>query len=517
MGTFALLLCALIGADGGLIEVHKPGNPGNLITPLHFGVNSESSRPGLFAGTLPGGDPRSKADAFAASLRESGIRTLRFPGGDHCYFYLPEGRAPTMELARASGFGEYSDNNPGSREFVTLENLAHFTRERKIGLIYQLPVLFHLDHGRARASIRSAFSKAAKNHDGDRIDAQAEYAGGIVGRLRTIGAPVVVWEIGNEEWAHCGGTDYARVAAAIVRQIRRQDAQTPIVAVGMDSKEINGAWLADCISELRRQGVLGQIQSFNAHYPFGNWPGPASPNERADPLVFAQGDLKIVRWFDAATRQRTQLGIPAAPMAVTETMVFKFDGGYWDSYRLIGTHAHALLYAWNWMTLLADPRCNMAVFHDLESTYFGMMRYDVGYDEAAGQFVWLAATKPEQKLRRFPGQYVLSSTCAANRLLSELVGCRVGLATMQPSDPSLRVLWGVALSGRDILVAVHRSPGPKTLAFAGRAVENAKCLTADGLGALLPGQYRVAPLNVNPAQPDQLELPPWSVSLIRLR
>ena len=183
-------------------------------------------------------------------------------------------------------------------------------------------------------------------------------------------------------------------------------------------------------------------------------------------------------------------------MAVTETMVFKFDGGYWDSYRVIGTHAHALVYAWNWMTLLADPRCNVAVFHDLETTFFGMMRYDVGYDQSAKQFVWLSAAKPDAKLRRFPGQYVVSPTGEANRLLSGLVGCRVGLATLQPDDPSLRVLWGNGPAGRITLVAVHRSAGSKKLAFPGLAVESAESLTADDLGSTLPGQYRVAPLGV---------------------
>ena len=221
-------------------------------------------------------------------------------------------------------------------------------------------MLFHLDQGRSRASIRSVFSTQAKNYDHDRIEAQADYAAGIVSRLRKLQAPVVAWELGNEESAHCQGADYARTAAAIVGRIRQQDRQTPIVAVsGGDT------WLAECVGELRRQGVLDQIQSFNVHYPFGTWPGPPTPADRTNLRIFAEGDLQIARWFDAGTKQRTPLGIPTAPMAVTETMVFKFDGGYWDSYRVIGTHAHALVYAWNWMTLLADPRCNMAVFHDL--------------------------------------------------------------------------------------------------------------------------------------------------------
>ena len=199
-----------------------------------------------------------------------------------------------MELARASGVWEFDQRNPGWREFVTLDNLARFAKH-DLGLIYQLPMLFHLDQGRPRAAIRSAFSKQAKNYDHDRIEAQAEYAAGIAKRLRDLGAPVVAWELGNEEWAHCGGIDYARMAAAIVRRLRRIDAQTPIIAVsGGDT------WLVECVGELRRLGVLEHIHSFNVHYPFGTWPGPATPADRANSLAFAQCDLQITRWFDPA-------------------------------------------------------------------------------------------------------------------------------------------------------------------------------------------------------------------------
>jgi hypothetical protein len=517
MKTLLLLICAAVGADPGPLEVRAPKEAGNPTTPLHFGVNSEFYRPGMFFGTLPAADPRSKAEAFAAALRASGIRVLRLPAGDDCYYYLPESEAATVELAHSSGFWEFDPKNPASGGFSTLENLAGFARSHGIDLIYQLPMLFHLDHGRPRAGIQSAFSKQAKNFDHDRIDAQAEYAAGIVKRLRDLKAPVVAWELGNEEWAHCGGADFGRVAAAIVRHIRRQDAQTPIIAIGMDSKEINGTWLTNCINELRRQGVLEQIQSFNVHYPFGTWPGPATPADRANLSQFVQGDLQITRWFDPATKQRNELKIPGAPMALTETTVFKFDDAYWDPYRVIGTHAHALVYTWNWMTVLADPRCNAAVFHDLETTFFGMMRYNVGYDEAAKQFVQLSAAKPDAKLRRFPGQYVLSPTSEANRLLSSLVGYRVGLAALQPNDPSTRVLWGTDPSGRIAMVAVRRSPEGRTLSVPGLTIESAESLTADDLNAALPGQHRVARLNVRPDRPGQVELPPWSVTLVRIR
>jgi hypothetical protein len=227
--------------------------------------------------------------------------------------------------------------------------------------------------------------------------------------------------------------------------------------------------------------------------------------------------MQIGRWLDAAAAHQKELGIPVTPTAVTETTAFKFDGDYWPSHLVVGTHAHALVYAWNWMTLLADPRCTTAVLHDLESPWFGIMRYDVGYDEKGGHFTWLPTRNRDRQLRRFPNQYVLSPTCAANKLLSELVECRVALATVQPADPSIRAIWGTDNSGRDLLVVVHRSPDRKRLSLAGRAAASAQSLTADALGSSLPEQYRVSALTVDQARPDQLELPPWSVTLVRLR
>jgi hypothetical protein len=513
MKPLALLLALAFGSNETPIEVRAPLQLARPLTPLHFGVNGLFSSPGLFLGTLPASDPRSKTAAFAAALRQSGIHTLRMPGGDAAYCYLPDDRSLTMKLAQTTGTADFRDDNPVSRDFVTLDNLALFTREHKLELIYQLPVLFHSDHGQSHAAIRSAFSSNAKNYDHDRIEAQADYAAAIAKRLRDLHAPVAAWELGNEEFAHCDGADYAKVAAAIVRRVRQFDAATPIVAIGMGEQ-----WLAQCIAELRQQDVLEQIASFNVHYPFGTWPGPATPGDRANLSVFVQGDIQFTRWFDVATQQRIELGIPDAPMAVTETMVFKFDGPYWDSYRVIGTHAHALLYAWNWMTLLADPRCNMAVFHDLESPYFGMLRFDTAYDQQTGRFAWLATVGSEQTMQPFPGQYLLSPTCGANRLLSELIGYRAGLALLQPEAPHLRVFWGTTdTADRVMAVAVNRSSERTALIFPTLTIESAQSLTADDLGSPLPNQYRVTPLETRPDHPHRIDLPPWSLTQVRLR
>ena len=505
-----LLLAACSGPDATApadIELRLGGPTGKVISPLHFGANIEFSRPGVFAGTLPASDPRSKRKEFAAALRQSGVRALRLPGGNAAYYYLPESRELSMTLAHAIGHWEFRDGNPACRDFVTLESLASFCREHGIALIYQLPVLFHLDGLTPRATIPSRYSKKAKNYDRDRIEAGADYAASVARRLLDLKAPVAAWELGNEEFAHCGATDYARIAAAIAERVHKLDPATPIVAVGMGKE-----WLPECVGELRRLGALHLVRSFNAHYPFGHWPGPPTPADRANPIPFALGDVRIERWLDAASKGRRTLGIPHAPIAVTETMVFRHKS--WEPTPLVPTHAHALLYAWNWMAMLADPRCDMAVFHDLETTFFGMMRFDVGYDAATRRFVWLAGAKPGQKLRRFPKQYVLSPTCAASRLLARLAGGRLRQVTLTPPDPTTRAIAGETNDGRRVILVVRRSAESATLALPGLRIARADALTADGLGAALPGHFRVTRLTPLGRRRDKTRLPPWSVTAI---
>ena len=77
--------------------------------------------------------------------------------------------------------------------------------------------------------------------------------------------------------------------------------------------------------------------------------------ERGDPAAFVSGDLRMDRWLDAAARTRESLGIAGAPIAVTETTVMRHRN--WRPHAIVGTHAHALVYAWNWIELMGHPLC----------------------------------------------------------------------------------------------------------------------------------------------------------------
>ncbi len=492
----------LAAADEIPLAVGPPSS--KLIRAVHFAVNCEFYRAGLYYGTLPASDPRSKADAFAEALARSDVRALRFPGGNAGYYYLPESRRLTMQLAHAMGSWAFRENNPPSDCFVKLENFVAFCRERGLQIIYQLPMLFYLDRDTPRAVIRSKFSDRARNYDRDRLAEGAAYAAGLVRRLQALRAPVAAWELGNEEFAHCDAKDYARACAAYAAAIRRVDPSTPIIAVGMGK-----GWLSAVAAGLRQAGALKFITSFNAHYPFGAWPGPSRPELRGDPGEFVKGDLRMERWLQAAQKGRAALGLERIPISVTETTVMRFKN--WHPRQIVATHAHALVYAWNWMSLLEWPTCDAAVFHDLETPYFGILRYDAGFDEEKREFVWLACAKSGRRLKRFPRQYVCSPTGAVNRLLSQLVGLRVRPVKGWKAAPGLRAIAAGTPGGRAAMVIVNRSPKPALIRIRGLSVRRAQALTADSLGAALPGSWRVRAL---PVSGSRVLLPAWSVCAV---
>ena len=53
MKTLLLLLCLCVTTAEKPLEVRAPKEPGKLLTPLYFALNTEFYRHGVFAGTLP--------------------------------------------------------------------------------------------------------------------------------------------------------------------------------------------------------------------------------------------------------------------------------------------------------------------------------------------------------------------------------------------------------------------------------------------------------------------------------
>lgn len=484
-------------AANGALELELTGATGKRVTGLHLAANAEFFRPGIAAGVT------THTTAFRQALAASGIRALRFPGGNPAYYYLPESREATMGLAHAVGHWEFREDAPPSNRFVSLEDLARLCSAAGVQLIYELPCLFYLGPGGPKAIIRSSMSDKSLLYDRDRITAGVAYGMGIVTRLRGLGAPVAAWELGNEEFAHCDVDGYARVVSAYLQALGRAEPGVPVIVVGMGK-----GWLPELAPKLKQLGTLDLVHSFQVHYPYGHWPGPGSSDRRGDPAAFVGGDLAMERFLDSFRTRAETLGIADKPTSVTETMAMRHKN--WDPHAIVPTHAHALCFAWNWMTLLERPEVDIAVFHDLETPFFGMLRYDVGYDAGKKRFVWLeAAADPEELSPRFEDQYVLSPTCSANRLLSELVGEDL-VATNVPRTRDLRVL-----ASRERILLVNRSPDPRRVSTPFQSAE-AEGLTADRLGAVFPGSFRTRELTVR-AEGGRTEVvvPAWSVAVVR--
>ena len=474
---------------------------GKTVTPLHFGANTVFFHAGLARGVSV------RQEAFRDALQAAGVHTLRFPGGNPAYYYLPDSRENTMELGHTIGYWAFREDVPHANHFVTLEQLARFAQDAHLQLIYELPCLFYLDGDTPRAIIKSKSRSKKRDwgslYDRDRIAEGVAYGVGIVKRLRELGAPVAMWELGNEEFAFCDPVDYARVVAAYATAIREIDPLTPIVPVAMGKD-----WFPAIVPTLQEAGVLGLLQAFQVHYPFGNWPGPGDPENRANPAAFVMGDLKIEKFLDAFRQRCEYLGLGAMPVAVTETTTMRHKN--WDPHAVVATQAHALCFAWNWMTLLERRDVNVAVFHEIETPYFGLLRYNVGFDSIQKRFVWLDAAENTTMLApRFEDQYVVSPTACANRLLSELIDEEI-VETNVPKTPALRVL----ASKRRILI-VNRSTDvlQVTVPFLNA---DAEALVARDLSSCLPGSFGIREL---PCQVMQIgttvTVPAWSVAVVR--
>ena len=483
------LLSAQTGAGPTeTVDVALRAPTGKVVSELHFAANVEFYRPGLAAGVSR------QRDDLARALDESGVRALRFPGGNAAYWYLSESRAASRSLC---------PSHVRSEPFVRLEELADFAREAGIKLIYELPCLFYLDGDSPRAMVPSTYSERLGYYDGRQIEEGVAYGVNIARRLLELGAPIAAWELGNEEFAHCAVEDYGAVVARYARALHQLDPGRPVIAVGMGKD-----WLDQLVPILREAGVLAWIDCFQVHYPFGNWPGPGAPERKADPEAFVGGDLKMERFLDGFQEKKRSLGLGDRRTWVTETTVMRHQ--LWDPHAVIATHAHALCYAWNWMTLLERPEVDAAVFHDLETSFFGILRYNVGFDPVTRHFMWLHQTEqPEALSPRFAEQYVVSPTGCANRLLAQLAGEELWTTNCAPS-PTLRVL---ASDSR--VVAVNRGEEPIQLRLP-FAAATGEALIADELAACLPGSFRYMPQDVVPDDGHVIaEIPAWSVAAVR--
>ncbi|MBN2309244.1 MAG: hypothetical protein JXR94_09755 [Candidatus Hydrogenedentes bacterium] len=504
------------------------GTEGKTLTTLHFGANVEYHRPGVFYGTLPPGDPRSTRRAFLASLRENGPRSLRFAGGNCSYWYLYDSEDVTRELTSRLGLGTYAPQSFQNAYFTRLDDFLQFCRDSGIEPVVQLPTMFYNDFGVPRTVLESSYSRRAPDlYDRDRVDEAAAYVGGLVAWTRALGFRVRHWELGNEEFAHFDVDAYMRIATAYAKAVKRECPDAVLYAPVMN-------WADELLPRMGEAGFGASNLRLTTHYPFGNWFLQPSDVDVADPANYLMADMDFAKNFAATRAGLARRGWAGASIAVTETSVIRFpaDGEHsWDPFAIIPSFAHALAFADNWASLIAQPDCVAATFHDLESTYFGLTKFDVYYDRERRRFAWIppdwqerpATIEPECW---FKGRYVPSPTCFAMGMLGELVGSRLVPVTVRgdgapPMPDTARFLAGrdahrltlVALNRGDSALCFRLDTGdscPESRTFKGRL------LTADSLRSVLPHEIHCQDVEVPGPNPD-MEIPPYSLVVITRR
>ena len=501
--TGLALLLGLTAAAAPARQLTVGTNPAQLLGPQHFCANVEYFRPGLDHGTLPADAPGSTREAFVAALRQSGILALRFPGGNAAYHHLQNHQQASLELAHATGHWEYRLEAPPNDRFVSTDQLLKFSAETGIGIIYELPMLFVYDDGAPRAAVPSRFSERAGNYDHDRIEAVAATAGWIVQRAQELGAHILAWELGNEEFAHMQVADYLKVAKAVVHAVRQQDRTTPLIPVAMQ-------WSAEVLPELLELPEFAPYGGAGVHYPFGNWPGPGGD----DPNDFVLTDYRIDKWFAAFAKKSGELGYPST-LAVTETTLHRHQ--QWTPTRIVPTMAHLLSAAWNECYLLGSPDCSCVVFHDLETPFFGLLPYDVWLNPATRTLAWCAAKPPPADLlpeNLFSGRYLPTPTARGFGLLASLSGHRLLDLGIEPvADETFRALAAIG-DGATVVVLINRGAQPVDVTFVGVPANGELTSISGEPAAILPGELSET---TRPGVGSTFSVPGWSVSRWRSR
>lgn len=394
--------------------------------------------------------PSPAATALATALRDSGCKTLRFPGGTPAQTYMADsaasgmrsgGREATTLVKEAAlnftghGAGCFTPSSWSHKFYVRIVDFLKFSQDFGFEPLWQVNPSFYSDplDGKIHAATLTAWvvkdGPSFCNHSGtqfhDRsllltsdprngnqfvIDtnlttAAARAAATLGSQLAALQARGValprLFEVGNEDFAHlnyCGGpyarshTDdaarYALLAAALARSIRFHVASADVIVTGIHNTLTNSTTL----SALEKQGSLGDIYAATAHYPFKAWPGikgwskPNAPPKK--PMNLSAFVGTDVNFVGNSLVTSPLQAKYGKPLTTTETSTFKYKWG-WDPYTLSASLAGALQFARDWGQLVHETNETVAVRHDFESPWFGVAFFNVLWDDHAQSFSWM--------------------------------------------------------------------------------------------------------------------------------
>jgi len=488
-------------------------------TALHFAVNAVYHFPGMYDGVLPPSDPRSKRIEFIKALKAAGIRAIRFPGGMACHRYLAESQELTERLAKLMkrATGDYEKDWPRGL-YPRWQDVRDTAKLAGIKIIYTFNTSFYADErGGIRPVNDCKFTQKAGLADGkDHSEEAGRALDGLFEKGIFKPGDVDYWEIGNEEFSFMKPDLYANIAAAYTRVLAKRDPGRPICYTG-------GRWNADLIDLLSERSVLKQLTGVTSHYPFSRWPRPSPPTATADYEALARADVGFERSLDNFAAAQKTGRIPShLRKSISETSVYKFFT--YDPFRMTCSFAHALAFARNWPALIRHPATDMAVFHDLEATFFGMMMYHVEFNQITRRFEWLGPhvkRAPNTKNRSwFIRQYVLTPTAYVMAMLSRFEGVETVAVETQPDSHLAGALVGRA-PGRMLLFISNPQHEPIRLivpwpaAWSRPTSGTWRMVEADSVYPVLAPEYRRRTLDAPMPSSGRLDviLPPLSVHL----
>ncbi|MBS1371346.1 MAG: hypothetical protein HPZ91_15470 [Lentisphaeria bacterium] len=494
-------------------EVVLSADPAKTVsrpTAFHFGANVVADFPGIEAGTRPGSEPGSKRAEFIRFLNDSGLRAARYPGGTECHWFLPESLDATKRLFRMS-----ERRDPAHP--VAWADFKSTMKEAGVKLIYQLNTSFFLSDGGEILPVEDTYfpRKAGFKAAPPRL---AEAAAALERNFKNgvfVPGDVDYWEIGNEEFAYMDADRYARICAAFIPVIVKYDPGRPICVTGFK----------DLPEKLKALGVWKHVTGITTHYPYASWPRPTPGYLTADYQSFANADVRFSKNLANASKGEKNV-------SVSETSVYNLFT--YDFNRMQPAFALGLAIAGNWPELLRNGKVDMAVFHDFESNYFGLTRYDAAFSEVSRTFSSLNGKTPPQRqkgndgnwfvnpsqansTRYFPKQFVTSPGMEVFGMLSVFAGGTVVVSKLDSRFGFTgNALVGTDAEGRPQLFVSNPLEIPVLLTVRHPGLQGEltlRRLDSDSFAAVLPDEYR---RTLRPMKLDggQIILPARSVTLL---
>jgi hypothetical protein len=487
---------------------------------LHFSCQTVGIFQGLYYGTLPESNKSSKRKDFIKFIDECGIKSVRYPGGTESHFFLAEGVEYTKKILKSCS----SHKLIWPRGKITSwNNFRDTMKQAKVKIIYQLNTSFYLNSDDKVSPIcPSKYTRKSKLDDGKEHYSAAAAA---LSRAFEKGifkpGDVDYWELGNEEFAKMNVRQYASICAAFIKVLKKHDPKTPVCVTGFKGLE----------KLLRDKGVFKLVTGITTHYPYANWPRPFPSYNTASYNDFSMAWVD----FPATLRVRRNKN-PDKKISVSETSFFKFFT--YDFNRVLPSFAAAMAMARNWPSLISNPQVDMAVLHDLESTYFGMIKYNVEFSNITRQFIWLkqgfrvpakskssknwyVAPNPNNSKLFYKNQYVISSMAQVLKLMSEFSGGKIFSAKFSRGIKLKGAMAGESVDGRKMIFLANPYEVPVGIKINFPGFKN-ECeyssLDTDSYAAVLAKEYRVrrGKIKYNSIQGNlEVILPPRSVLLLK--